>query len=104
MWRGAKVGEAGLRSAQTWVEVTQNSVELEVDETARLEIWILVNDYIQNAEQVKRLDEYLEEKAKEVSHVEKLLAIKVVGMSTVIGYIPVAYKAIRIFYVILQTS
>ncbi|MEI3222684.1 MAG: hypothetical protein V8S01_11825 [Dorea sp.] len=39
------------------------------------------------AEQLKRLDEYLEEKVKEVPNVEKLLAIKGVGMSTVIGFI-----------------
>ena len=46
-----------------------------------------VNDYILKAEQLKRLDEYLEEKVKEVPNVEKLLAIKGVGMSTVIGFI-----------------
>lgn len=51
------------------------------------QIWILVNDYILKAEQLKRLDEYLEEKVKEVPNVEKLLAIKGVGMSTVIGFI-----------------
>lgn len=32
-------------------------------------------------------NEYLEEKVKEVPNVEKLLAIKGVGMSTVIGFI-----------------
>mgnify|MGYP001034011774 FL=1 len=60
---------------------------LEAGEAARLEIWVLVNDYILKAEQLKRLDEYLEEKVKEVPNVEKLLAIKGVGMSTVIGFI-----------------
>lgn len=69
------------------VEVAQNSVGLEAGEDARLEIWVLVNDYILKAEQLKRLDEYLEEKIKEVPNVEKLLAIKGVGMSTVIGFI-----------------
>ena len=60
---------------------------MEAGEAARLEIWVLVNDYILKAEQLKRLDEYLEEKVKEVPNVEKLLAIKGVGMSTVIGFI-----------------
>jgi len=82
-----KVRAAGIKRAQTLVEAAQNSVGLEAGEAARLEIWVLVNDYILKAEQLKRLDEYLEEKVKEVPNVEKLLAIKGVGMSTVIGFI-----------------
>ena len=87
IWRNAKVRAAGIKRAQTLVEAAQNSMGLEAGEAARLEIWVLVNDYILKAEQLKRLDEYLEEKVKEVSNVEKLLAIKGVGMSTVIGFI-----------------
>ena len=78
---------AGIKRAQTLVEAAHNSVGLEAGEAARLEIWVLVNDYILKAEQLKRLDEYLEEKVKEVPNVKKLLAIKGVGMSTVIGFI-----------------
>ena len=87
IWRNAKVRAAGMARATTLMEAAQNSVGLEAGEAARLEIWILVNDYIQKAEQLKRLDEYLEEKIKEVPNVEKLLAIKGVGKSTVIGFI-----------------
>ena len=87
IWRDAKVRAAGIKRAQTLVEAAQNSVGLEAGEAARLEIWVLVNDYILKAEQLKRLDEYLEEKVKEVPNVEKLLAIKGVGMSTVIGFV-----------------
>ena len=87
IWRDAKVRAAGLKRAQALVEAAQNSVGLEAGEAARLEIRVLVNDYILKAEQLKRLDEYLEEKVKEVPNVEKLLAIKGVGMSTVVGFI-----------------
>ena len=87
IWRDAKVRAAGIKRAQILVEAAQNSVGLEAGEAARIEIWVLVNDYILKAEQLKRLDEYLEEKVKEVPNVEKLLAIKGVGMSTVIGFI-----------------
>ena len=59
IWRDAKVCVAGLKRAQTLVEVAQNSVRLEAGEIARLEIWILVNDYIMKVERLKRLDEYL---------------------------------------------
>ena len=87
IWREAKVRAAGLKRAQTLIEAAQNSVGLETGEAARLEIWILVNDYLLKEEQLRRLDEYLEEKVKEVPNVEKLLAIKGVGMSTVIGFV-----------------
>ena len=87
IWRDEKVRAAGIKRAQTLVEAAQNSVGLEGGEAARIEIWVLVNDYILKAEQLKRLDEYLEEKIKEVPNVEKLLAIKGVGKSTVIGFI-----------------
>ena len=86
-WREAKVRAAGIKRAQTLVEAAQNSVGLEAGEAARLEIWILVNDYLTKTEQLKRLDGYLEEKVKEVPNVEKLLAIKGVGLSTEIGFV-----------------
>ena len=57
IWREAKVRAAGIKRAQTLVEAAQNSVGLEAGEAARLEIWILVNDYILKAEQLRRLDE-----------------------------------------------
>ena len=87
IWRNAKVRAAGIARATTLLEAAQNSVGLEGGEAARIEIWILVNDYIAKAEQLKRVDEYLEQKVMEVPHVEKLLAIKGVGLSTVIGFV-----------------
>ena len=87
IWRNAKVRGAGIARATTLLEAAQNSVGLEGGEAARIEIWILVNDYIAKAEQLKRIDEYLEQKVMEVPHVEKLLAIKGVGLSTVIGFV-----------------
>ena len=87
IWREAKVRAAGIKRATTLVEAAQNSVGLEGGEAARLEIWILVNDYISKVEQLNRLDEYLNEKIMEVPNVEKLLAIKGVGLNTVIGFV-----------------
>ncbi len=87
IWRDAKVRAAGMKRAKTLVEAAQESVGLEGGEAARLEMWILVNDYISKAEQLARLDKYLNEKVMEVPNVEKLLAIKGVGLSTVIGFV-----------------
>ena len=86
-YRDGKVRAAGIKRAQTLIEAARDSVGLEAGEAARLEIWILVNDYLTKAEQLKRLDAYLEEKVKEVPNVEKLLAIKGVRLSTVIGFV-----------------
>src|SRR5574344_1777912 len=87
IWRNAKVRAAGIKRAQTLVEAAGNSVGLEGGEAAKLEIWILVNDYIAKKQQLERLDEYLAQKVMEVPNVEKLLAIKGVGLSTVTGFI-----------------
>ncbi len=87
IWRNAKIRAAGMKRATTLVEAAQSSVGLEGGEAARLEIWILVNDYISKQEQLIRLDEYLNQKVMEVPNVEKLLAIKGVGLSTVIGFV-----------------
>lgn len=87
IWRNAKVRAAGIKRAMTLVEAAHNSVGLEGKEAARLEIWILVNDCVVKVEQLKRLDEYLAQKVMEVPNLEKLLAIKGVGLSTVIGFV-----------------
>ncbi|MBS6202633.1 MAG: hypothetical protein ACLT5Z_03715 [Eisenbergiella sp.] len=60
---------------------------MEAGEAARLEIWILVNDYFLKAKQLRRLDEYLGEKVKKVLNIEKLIVIKGIGMSIVIGFV-----------------
>ena len=87
IWRKAKVCAAGIKRAQTLVEAAQNSVGLTGGEAARLEIWVLVNDYMIKQKQLERIEEYLNEKVMEVPNVDKLLAIKGVGLSTVIGFV-----------------
>ena len=64
---------AGVKRAMPLLEAAQNSVGLNGGEAARLEIWILVNDYIAKAEQLKRLDEYLAQKVMEVPNVDAFI-------------------------------
>jgi len=87
IWREAKVHAAGIKRFQVLVEAKQDSVGLEDGEAARFEVWILVNGDLIKAEQFRMLDEYLKEKVKEVSKMEKLFTMKGVGLSTVIGFI-----------------
>lgn len=51
IWCAAKVRAARIKRAQTLIEAIQNSIGLEAGEAARLEIWVLVNDYILKEEQ-----------------------------------------------------
>ena len=87
IWRKAKLRAAGIKRAKTLVEAAQGSVGLSGGEAARLEIWFLINDYQTKAKQLERLDEFLAKEIMKVPHVEKLLAIKGVGLSTVIGFV-----------------
>ena len=87
LWRKAKLRAAGIKRAKTLVEAAQGSVGLSGGEAARLEIWFLINDYQTKTKQLARLDEFLAEEVMKVPHVEKLLAIKGVGLSTVIGFV-----------------
>ena len=87
LWRNEKLRAAGIKRAKTLVEAAQGSVGLSGGEAARLEIWFLINDYQTKAKQLERLDEFLAKEIMKVPHVEKLLAIKGVGLSTVIGFV-----------------
>ena len=87
LWRNAKLRAAGIKRAKTLVEAAQGGVGLSGGEAARLEIWFLINDYQTKTKQLERLDEFLAKEIMKVPHVEKLLAIKGVGLSTVIGFI-----------------
>ena len=86
LWRKAKLRAAGIKRAKTLVEAAQGSVGLSGGEAARLEIF-LINDYQTKTKPLARLDEFLAEEVMKVPHVEKLLAIKGVGLSTVIGFV-----------------
>ena len=87
LWRNAKLRGAGIKRAKTLVEAARGSVGLSGGEAARLEIWFLINDYQTKTKQLERLDEFLAKEILKVPHVEKLLAIKGVGLSTVIGFV-----------------
>ena len=87
IWRNAKLRAAGIKRAKTLVEAAQESVGLSGGEAARLEIWFLINDYQTKTKQLERLDEFLSKEIMKVPHVEKLLAVKGVGLSTVIGFV-----------------
>ena len=88
IWKDAKLrGRLGISRAQTLIEAAQESVGLEGGEAARFRIWVLISDYRRKQEQLERVDEILQKKVILVPNVEKLLAIKGVGFSSVAGFI-----------------
>ena len=88
IWKDAKLrGRLGISRAQTLIEAAQESVGLQGGEAARFRIWMLISDYRRKQEQLERVDEILQKKVMLVPNVEKLLAIKGVGFSSVAGFI-----------------
>ena len=87
IWRDAKLRAVGMKRAQTLVEAARTSVGIEGGTGAGIAIQILVEDYWKKQEQLEMVDKLLEEAVMKVPNVEKLLAIKGVGLSTVIGFV-----------------
>ena len=88
IWRDAKLRGAGMKRAKTLVSAAEHSVgSKEAPETARLELKNLLDDMDIYASRLEGLLLKIEEKMKEVPYVDKLMAIKGVGLVTVSGFI-----------------
>ena len=88
IWRDAKLRGAGMKRAKTLVSAAEHSVgSKEAPETARLELKNLLDDMDVYASRLEGLLLKIEEKMKEVPYVDKLMAIKGVGLVTVSGFI-----------------
>ena len=88
IWRDAKLRGAGRSRAKTLVKAAEHSIgSREAHEAARIEFKLLLEDYeVQTARQAE-LKEMIEKKIQEVPYIDKLLAIKGVGLKTVIGFV-----------------
>lgn len=88
IWRDAKLRGAGMKRAKTLVEAAEHSVgSKEAPETARVELRNLLNDMDMYTTRLDGLLQLMEEKLKEIPYIDKLLAIKGIGMATVSGFI-----------------
>jgi len=88
IWRTAKLRGVGLKRARTLVEAAEHSIGTrEGKASARMEIRNLLDDYDLYK---NRVDEYMaliEELLKQIPYIDKLLAIKGVGIRTVSGFV-----------------
>ncbi len=88
IWRAAKLRGAGLKRAKTLLEAAEHSIGTrEGMSSARMEIKNLLDDYdLYN----KRVNEYMaliEDLLQQIPYIDKLLAIKGVGIKTVSGFV-----------------
>ena len=87
IWRERKLRAVGKKRAETLVEAAKNSVGIEGGACAKLELQMLLADYRTKQEQLEQVEAVLEAEVLKVPHVEKLLAIKGIGLITVAGFL-----------------
>ena len=88
IWRNAKLRGVGMKRAETLAAAAEHSIgSKEAPEAARIEIKNLLNDKDVYASRLEELLRSMEEKLKEIPYIDKLMAIKGVGLVTVSGFI-----------------
>ena len=87
IWRAAKLRAIGRKRATTLVESAHNSIGIKGGNCARLELQMLLEDYKTKKRQLEMIEEVLTKETMKVPNVEKLLAIKGIGIITVAGFI-----------------
>ncbi len=88
IWRDAKLRGAGMKRAKTLVSAAEHSIgSKEAPEAARIELKNLLNDMDVYAERLEELLQSIEEKLQEIPYIDKLMAIKGIGLVTVSGFI-----------------
>jgi len=88
IWRDAKLRGVGMKRAKTLVTAAGHSVgSKEAPEAARMELRNLLKDMDVYASREDELLQGIEEKLKEIPYIDKLLAIKGIGIATVSGFI-----------------
>ena len=88
IWRNAKLRGVGMKRARNLVSAAEHSIgSKEAPEAARIELRNLLNDMDVYAARLEELLRNIEEKLKEIPYIDKLLAIKGIGLVTVSGFI-----------------
>jgi transposase len=88
IWRDAKLRGVGLKRAKNLVEAAEHSIGTrEGGASARMEIKNLLNDYDLYSNRINEYMTLIEELLSQIPYIDKLLAIKGVGIKTVSGFV-----------------
>ena len=89
IWHDKKMRGRGVTEdrAKILVEAAHNSIGLDGGPGTRSELYMLLEEHRLWISQLKAVEKALEETTLKVDHVEKLLAIKGVGIITIAGFI-----------------
>lgn len=87
IWREHTLRAVGMKRAKTLVEAAKKSIGMDGGICARKDLQMLLEDFRRKQEQLKQITEVLEAETQKVPHIEKLLAIKGVGLITVAGFL-----------------
>ena len=88
IWKSEKLRGNGRKKAMQIVNAAVDSIGLKSGLTeARMEIQDLIEDYELNAKRLERVNDLIKELCLQIKHVDKLLEIKGIGITTVAGFI-----------------
>lgn len=88
IWKSEKLRGNGRKKAMQIVNAAMNSIGLKSGLTeARMEIRDLIEDYELHTKRLERVNDLIKELCQQIRHVDKLLEIKGIGITTVAGFI-----------------
>ena len=88
IWKAEKLRGNGRKMAMQIVNAAMNSIGLKSGLTeARMEIRDLIEDYELHTRRLERVNDLIKELCQQIRHVDKLLEIKGIGITTVAGFI-----------------
>lgn len=88
IWKSEKLRGNGRKKAMQIVNASMNSIGLKSGLTeARMEIRDLIEDYELHTKRLERVNDLIKELCQQIRHVDKLLEIKGIGITTVAGFI-----------------
>lgn len=88
IWKSEKLRGNGRKKAMQIVNAAMNSIGLKSGLTeARMEIRDLIEDYDLYTKRLERVNDLIKELCRQIRHVDKLLEIKGIGITTVAGFI-----------------
>lgn len=88
IWKDAKLRGNGRKKAILILNAAMNSIGLKAGLTeAKMEIQDLIEDYELQTKRLERVNDLIKELCQQIKHVDKLLEIKGIGITTVAGFI-----------------